>query len=1082
MKTNRRRTLLAAFLAATALSFLFAPRAQAEILEPAQGAFTDQDLDRARQASAEAPPPPPLWEDNESRQAEADAIANMPPVSLNSTDDDACHYARGNTLILHIFVNHTGGTWSASDRDAAGAKAAVAKQFYLDNAPAGANVHFDFEGSNSYWYYNPTVDYYIPDSGMDSDTMEDVLAVMGRADTDGDGWRIDDFSLAMQDFNGGWDNVIVVFEPKQTGRAWASYSFSRCALYTDDTGNVFGHEWGHLFGSCDEYVEGGHCNGTIDCGACQSAYLDDVINNGNCQLASCPSDVGCIMINNTFSNICNYTLNHWGWVDEDNDNLLDWTKRRTTGNNFVNIYGIPHNGYADWNNTTDGYWIAQQWNTWSVVGLRSPAGSDYDLRVYGENNHNYLLASSNLAGSNVDFVASDYNHDRLGNEHLQVVRYGGDANNYKLHWESGTQMLYPDGIVRDGTWQSYYVVRCWDVPLFGGESVTFTLDVTSGNLDLGMALFQSNGEPYHAGRSSAVWVRDAGGVGGTESWTYNVPSDDVYGLVVWSNSTVSGGYSIKIGPAPVALSEEVPFNSAIDLRLYSYAANASYWSFAGTRPEAGTNVTTRLFADENFQTELATSDDYSGVEFVAADYNPGLSTDYLRVIRGSGSGDHRTEWEHDADILAGAMTESWGAGHVGKVWDAHLVSGQEYFLREYHAGSLDTGIYLFSSADGDRFKPRNEYDAASNFRPASDGGEWFHYTAPATDWYGIYQIVNDESSGSYSLWLGRYLALAEEQSERPTDEITFAEADVPGGYWTVFATRPYFADNASIWLYGDNAYTVTSLKASDQGSGRVPFVVGDFNHNAPGTYYPRVRRTLGNSQGYDVEWESGNEALVWAGSPLIGEYDWVVHDVADVLDLYVDGSVPGGRTLRIRVEDLGNSIDPGIALFASNGAEYWATLAGAVASSDVTGTGGTEEIEVHFDRADWYGLVIWSADDVDEGGRYRVRVYDPASASAEDLLPGGAGRFDLQATSTNPFANRASLRWSIPAEAPADLAIFDLAGRRVRTLVQGRSAAGSHAADWDGADDGGSPVPSGIYFARLRYEGEDRKVKLVRSH
>ena len=59
------------------------------------------------------------------------------------------------------------------------------------------------------------------------------------------------------------------------------------------------------------------------------------------------------------------------------------------------------------------------------------------------------------------------------------------------------------------------------------------------------------------------------------------------------------------------------------------------------------------------------------------------------------------------------------------------------------------------------------------------------------------------------------------------------------------------ADTASLWLYSDDAYTSTSLKAADQTGSGVQFVVGDFNHNAPGVYYPRVRRTTGTTQGYD---------------------------------------------------------------------------------------------------------------------------------------------------------------------------------------------------------------------------------------
>jgi hypothetical protein len=1059
------------------LLLLAAGSARSAMLEPMSGTFTQQQLEAARQQSATTPQPEqPGWEDTEQMRLDQEQFNRA--LALNSTDDDATHYARGQTLIIHVFVDHTGGTWDSTDRGDAGAKAQVAKDFYLANTPADANLHFDHEGTGGYYYYSVELNQYIPDSGMTGALTETCLSTLGVNDSDGDGLLVDDFSLNLQNWNGGWDNVMIVFEPKQTGRAWASYGVARCVLYTDDSGNVFAHEWGHLFGACDEYVEGGECNGGINCGTCQSWYLDDLIDNGNCQLASCPLDVSCLMINNTFSNICPYTLNHWGWVDEDSDGILDWVKRRTTGNNFVEIYEIPHNGYALWNNTTDGYVMAQKWNTWSAAGLRSPSTADYDLKLYGDNNHNYLLASSSYGGQSIDIIASDYNHDRLSNEHLIVNRFSGAADNYRLHWESGTGMLFPDGVARAGTWQGYYVVRCWDLPLYGGESISFTLDVTSGNLDLGMALFKSNGDTYHAGRSSAVFTRDAGGVGVTETWTYNVPSDDVYGFVVFANSAVDGQYDIQIGPTVATLSEEVPFYSGLDLRLFQYTPNAASWSFVGTRPDAGQNVGTRLFSDSEFQNELANSDNYAAgaIEFDVADYN-GLiyNTDFVRVVNHTASGSHRTEWEQDNDIISGVVNESWISPHVGKIWDAYMNGNDDYFVREYHTAALDTGIYMFDSNVGGRYQARNGYAGASNFRPAGDGGEWFTIGSTVADWYGLCQIVNDESAGAYSIWFGPRLTLAQDASHRRTEEVIFGSANVTSTYWTVFGVRPYNGDNASVWLYGDDAYTISSLKASDQDAGKVNFVVADFNHIPVGTFYPRYRRTLG-TQGFDVEWEGGSESFTWTpGVNQMVDRVWPTHDVIEAFDLYVTA----GNTIQILVEDLSDTnMDLGIALFRSNGAEYYATLSDAVVRADANGVGGSETVTYTFPVTDYYGLVIWTSGDVDGDANYRIRLIDPATASVDGSVP---TRLDLTSITANPFSQGSSLHYAVPRAGTVDLGIYDVAGRRLKTLVQEGLAAGSYAADWDGRDDGGNPVPSGIYFARLRAGAEEKRLKLVRS-
>jgi hypothetical protein len=312
-------------------------------------------------------------------------------------------------------------------------------------------------------------------------------------------------------------------------------------------------------------------------------------------------------------------------------------------------------------------------------------------------------------------------------------------------------------------------------------------------------------------------------------------------------------------------------------------------------------------------------------------------------------------------------------------------------------------------------------------------------------------------------------------SERPTEEVTFASANVTSRYWTVFSLRPYFADAGSIWLYGDDGYTTTTLKANDQNATGVPFIVGDFNHNPLGVYYPRYRRTVGTVQGYDVEWEGGSEGFVYSGSVITHDQFFPSHHVADAFDLYVSG----GQSLRIDVQDLGgDDIDIGIAVFGSNGAEYWGTKDNAMALADVNPTGGSETVTVNFPQSDWYGIVIFSADDVDGGGNYRMKIYDPAAASVDD---GQNLRFELASISKNPFSDEARLRYSLPKSGFTDLAIYDVAGRKVRTLVEDQVGAGSHTAHWDGRDGNGNPTASGIYFARLRSGKDDQRVKIVRS-
>lgn len=67
----------------------------------------------------------------------------------------------------------------------------------------------------------------------------------------------------------------------------------------------------------------------------------------------------------------------------------------------------------------------------------------------------------------------------------------------------------------------------------------------------------------------------------------------------------------------------------------------------------------------------------------------------------------------------------------------------------------------------------------------------------------------------------------------------------------------------------------------------------------------------------------------------------------------------------------------------------------------------------------------------------------------------------------NPFRSGTTVRLTLPAAGPVQLAVHDLAGRKVRTLGSGEWAAGAHEVRWDGLDESGAPVARGAYFVRL---------------
>ena len=81
----------------------------------------------------------------------------------------------------------------------------------------------------------------------------------------------------------------------------------------------------------------------------------------------------------------------------------------------------------------------------------------------------------------------------------------------------------------------------------------------------------------------------------------------------------------------------------------------------------------------------------------------------------------------------------------------------------------------------------------------------------------------------------------------------------------------------------------------------------------------------------------------------------------------------------------------------------------------------------------------------------------------------------------NPFNPETVIPFTLPqALQSVQLRIHNVAGQGVRTLVDGPLAEGVHRVTWDGLDDRGSAVPSGVYFYRLNADGMSRGRKIVR--
>jgi hypothetical protein len=76
--------------------------------------------------------------------------------------------------------------------------------------------------------------------------------------------------------------------------------------------------------------------------------------------------------------------------------------------------------------------------------------------------------------------------------------------------------------------------------------------------------------------------------------------------------------------------------------------------------------------------------------------------------------------------------------------------------------------------------------------------------------------------------------------------------------------------------------------------------------------------------------------------------------------------------------------------------------------------------------------------------------------------------FSLSQNFPNPFNPSTTIHYQLLMNSDVRLTIYNMLGQRVKTLVQARQPAGSYAVQWNGTNDAGAPVATGMYFYRLQ--------------
>jgi hypothetical protein len=264
---------------------------------------------------------------------------------------------------------------------------------------------------------------------------------------------------------------------------------------------------------------------------------------------------------------------------------------------------------------------------------------------------------------------------------------------------------------------------------------------------------------------------------------------------------------------------------------------------------------------------------------------------------------------------------------------------------------------------------------------------------------------------------------------------------IPGAATTITWTTPDGYQNqitaADIHFSGDDGTMWTQL------ANRIPNT-GLYNWNVPTGYFPQCRVMVTLWKGNDVFGQGMSQEPFAIEAPVavrLKSFDANVRDGAAVLhwETSVEAGLNGFQITRAENE---------------RGIYEAATHEMIPARGNETGASYEyRDDAIRPNRTYWYKLVEITPDGPGaEFGPYSVSF----------RLTNG-----LEQNMPNPFNPVTTIKYSIAHDLDVRLVVYDVAGRRVRSLVDQRQRADVYRITWDGTNDRGERVASGMYFYRL---------------
>jgi hypothetical protein len=297
-------------------------------------------------------------------------------------------------------------------------------------------------------------------------------------------------------------------------------------------------------------------------------------------------------------------------------------------------------------------------------------------------------------------------------------------------------------------------------------------------------------------------------------------------------------------------------------------------------------------------------------------------------------------------------------------------------------------------------------------------------------------------------------------------------------WWHAIAVMPGAGSDVDIRVHdpldGAKDGFAANKVTSGWGEGSSDFVLVNYNATDVGRQDVGVLRQSGSAD-YTAE----HVAALYMGPPGDG-LDGQEIPAGHILDLHeflIDPADLTGGVLDVTLVPMGGDVDWGVSLHPANVPfqSKSTVVPGGAAWSNGAGLG--EEFSATIPEAGYYCLAVWKAKaaDLPVSGSYRL-VFGADVIAVPDGVPTSTGLAQIY---PNPFNPMTTIAFDLARPGMAEVAVYNLQGAVVRTLVRESRPAGRHEVTWDGADDGGRRTASGVYMVRFKAGGTAQMKKLV---